>query len=418
MKDNSKKKIKFKTSRSKRSATKPMERFSPVHTSKKKQKEDFWEQLSKHHTEILIRGAIFLVLVVLVIAFFIVRYQTKVYTTYEEVASAEVMVATGNNTRRFGNSMLIYGNDGAKCVNSKGEVVWNVTYEMQNPVVDIADSVVGIADYNGSKIFMMSETATLGEISTGMPIRSFRVSPKELAIAVLDDANTTPIYIYDKAGEQKAFFSTSMRNSGYPVSLCISDSGYLVGISYLYVDNGNFKSNIAFYNFGEVGQNETDNLVSGYTYANAIVPQMEFVDDSGVIAIADNRLMFYEGTEKPVSAGEVMLQENIVATFYGDDYVALVHNNTEGDKRYRIDIYDGRGQKKDTVYFDGEYKEIFFHDGRIIIYDSDHCLVHKIGGIDKFDGEFNKPVLMMMPTNVSDRFVLVYSDSMSTVELK
>ncbi len=420
MPKNTRKRFQIKTNntRSRKKQIKPMERFKPTYQSKAQKSKDFWEQLSKHRMDILIRVSVVIAVLILATAFFYFRYQFKVYETYEVLSTQEIRVTSGTKVKRFGNSLLIYGDDGAKCIDGKGDVVWNVTFEMQNPMVDISGGVVGIADYNGSKIFMMSEKETLGEISTGMPIRNFRVSPKGLAIAVLDDAVTTPIYIYDKSGEQKAYFSTTMRNSGYPVSVCISDSGYLVGISYLYVDNGNFKTNIAFYNFGEVGQNEADNLVSGYTYANAVVPQVEFMSDSKAVAIADNRLMFYSGTEKPTSDGEVMLQENIVSTFYGEGYVALVHNNMEGDSRYRIDVYDQSGKKKDSVLFDDEYEEIFFDDDRLIVYNTERCLVHKIEGIDKFEGEFATPILAMAPTNVANRFVLISADGIRTIELK
>ena len=165
-------------------------------------------------------------------------------------------------------------------------------------------------------------------------------------------------------------------------------------------------------------QKEDYDLVSGYTYANAIVPQMEFMSPSKAVAIADNRLMFYAGNEKPVSDGEVMLQETIVSSFYGDGYVGLVHNNADGEKRYRVDIYDESGKKKDAVFFDAEYDEMFFDDGRIVIYNAERCLIHKIGGVEKFNGEFNTPILAMAPTNVADRFILISADGIRTVELK
>lgn len=397
---------------------KQSEHIRPMYQSKAKRNKDFWELLSKHRRDILIRVAIVLFVLVAATVFFYVRYQIKVYETYEVKELQEVSVTSGMQVKRFANSMLVYGGDGAKCIDVKGNVVWNVTFEMQNPIVDISNGVVGIADYNGSKIFMMDENRTLGEINTGMPIRDFRISSKGLVLAILDDAKMTPIYIYNQSGEQIAYFSTTMRNSGYPVAACISESGYLVGISYLYVDNGNFKSNIAFYNFGEVGKNESDNLVSGYTYANAIVPQIEFMSNNKAVAIADNRLMFYSGNEKPVSDGDVMLQEEVVSTFYGDGYVALVHNNTEGEGRYRIDIYDESSKKKDTVMFNDEFEDIFFDDGRIIIYNAERCLIHNVGGIDKFNGVFETPILAMAPTNVSNRFMLISADGIRRIELK
>ena len=413
MKDNKKERFGIKVGK-RNKKTKPLERFTP----QKENQNDWKEKLVKHRAKIMTRVLIFVAVLIVATAFFYIRYLNKVYVTYDVLNSVDFSIATSARVIPFEDRLLIYGNDGAKCVTNKGEVVWNVTYEMQNPMVDINGNVVGIADYNGSTIYMMNTTGVLGDIGTGMPIRDFKVSAKELAIAVLDDSSITPIYIYDTEGEKKAFFSTNMRNSGYPVAVCISDSGYLVGISYLYVDSASYKTNIAFYNFGEVGQNQTDNLVSGYTYAGAVVPHMEFVNNSKAVAFADNRLMFYEGDEKPTSMGEVLIQDEIYGVYSGEDYVALVHNNTEGEERYRIDIYNDKGKCIDSVCFDEEYTDILFDDNRIIVYGATECLIHKVGGIDKFRGTFEGGVLAVIPTDVSTRFVLVSNNAIETIELK
>ncbi len=415
MKDQNKKRFNMKTFSKKKGKSKPLERFTP----KKIDDSGEWKsKLAKHRTQIAVRGLVFVAVLVLAAAFFYIRFLNKVYTTYEVLNSVDNRIVTGARVEPLEDKFLVYGNDGAKCINNKGEVIWNITYEMQNPMVSIDNNVVGIADYNGSVIHMMDTKGVLGEITTGMPIRLFRVSAKGLAIAVLDDSKTTPIYIYDTAGEIKAFFNTTMRNSGYPVSLCISDSGYLVGISYLYADATSYKTNIAFYNFGEVGQNKTDNLVSGNTYTNAIVPHIQFVSGSKAVAVADNRLMIYSGDEIPASSGEVLVQNEILATYFGEEYVALVHNNTDGETKYRIDVYNGSGKCEDTIYYDKEYTDIFFHEGRIVIYGSEYCLIHNINGIDKYEGEIGPGVLAMMPTNVSNRFVVVTNVSIETIELK
>ncbi len=415
MKENKKKRFSIKTFNRKKNNIKPLERFTP---KRKEEQGDWKDKLAKHRAQIAVRVIVFVVVLVLAALFFYIRYINKEYSSYEVLNSVENRVVTGAKVEVLGDKFLIYGNDGAKCINNKGELVWNVTYEMQNPKIDIDNNVVGIADYNGSTIHMMNTEEVLGEINTGMPIRLFRVSAKGLAIAVLDDAQKIPIYIYGTDGEEKAFFNNTMRNSGYPVSICISDSGYLVGISYLYEDASSYKTNIAFYNFGEVGQNKTDNLVSGNTYANAIVPCLQFVGNSKAVAVADNRLMVYSGDEIPTSIGEVLVQDEIQAVYFGEENVALVHNNTGGEERYRIDIYNESGKCEDTLYYNEEFTEMFFHDGRIIIYGPEKCLIHNVNGIDKYRGDLGPGTLAIMPTNVSNRFVIVTGDAIETIELK
>ena len=400
---------------------KPLNRFTPKqspHKEKENKTEELWAKILRHRTEILIRVGIVIVVLLLATGFFYFSYLNKEYDSINVVKSSDSVVTMGSEVMRFGNCILVYSNDGMKCVNEKGDVIWNETFQMQNPMIDISGDVVGIADYNGSMIYMMNKSGKLGTINTGMPIRKFCVSAKGLAIAILDDSDITPIHIYDTSGNTVAYFSTSMRNSGYPIDIAITESGYVVAVSYLYVDNASYKTDVAFYNFGEVGQNQTDNLVSGYTYSNAIVPEVRFIDNSNAVAVADNRLMFYSGDQKPISSGEVLVENEIAAVYYGEQYVALVFNNTGDGDRYTVNIYDRNGKIKDTISFNIMYEDILITGNHIVVYSSDECLVHVIGGIDEYNGPLEGGVLAMLPTGVNYRYVLVTNESIQTVELK
>ena len=401
--------------------SKPLSRFTPKQESKREKEKssgDLWSRILRHRTEILIRVGIVAVVLLLATGFFYFSYLNKEYERINVIRKVDSVVTLGSEVMRFGSSILVYSNDGMKCVNEKGEVVWNESFQMQSPMIDVSGDVVGIADYNGSTIYMMNKSGKLGSINTGMPIRKFCVSAKGLAIAILDDSDITPIHIYDTQGNTIAYFSTSMRHSGYPIDIAITESGYVVAVSYLYVDNTSYKTDVAFYNFGEVGQNQTDNLVSGYTYSNAIVPEVRFIDNGNAVAVADNRLMFYSGDQKPVSSAEVLVEKEIAAVYYGEQYVALVFNNSDGDDRYVTRIYDRSGKIRDTISFNIAYEDIMFSGNQVVIYSSDECLVHVIGGIDKYKGPLEGGVLAMLPTGVNYRYVLVTHDSIQTVELK
>lgn len=385
----------------------------------KKNTSDVWSKIARHRADIAIRVIVVFAVVAIAAVFFYLKFVNKEYTSYKVLYSKDIYVSAGANVKRFGNNILVYTNDGIRCIDSKGEAVWDETFQMQNPMIDINGDVVGVADYNGTTIHMMSSDNILGKVNTGVPIRKFKVSDKGLVMAILDGADSTPIYIYDKDGEKKAFFSTSMHDSGYPIDMSITKNGYLVGVSYLQINSGSFKTNVAFYNFGEVGQNETDNLVSMYSYSDAIVPDLKFIGNEKAMAVADNRLMFYSGDQKPTSSGEVLVQNEIQAVFPGEEYAALVfRNQSEEDARYRIEIYDGNGKKKDEIFFDDEISELFFDGKRVVVYNSEKCLIHMVGGKDKFSGSFDSTVLAVLPTSVSNRFVLVTKDKLESIELE
>ena len=63
-------------------------------------------------------------------------------------------------------------------------------------------------------------------------------------------------------------------------------------VTYQFVDGSDTTSYVAFYNFGDVGQNEDDRIVSGYKYEGVVVPQIQYLDNYRSVALKDNDLQF------------------------------------------------------------------------------------------------------------------------------
>lgn len=376
------------------------------------------EKIKSHKFTIFYRTVLVLILIAAIIAALFVQWQNKVYTGNVVVSSIETRIIQDAKLMPFADCLLTYSKDGASCMDAKGNAVWNETFEMQNPMVDVCQNVAAIGDYNGRTIYIMNTAGSLGSITTNKPVRDFCVAANGVVAVVLDDVNVTLICLYDSDGEELVRFRTTMKESGYPVSVSISPSGQLVCVSYLFVDSGRMKSSVAFYNFGAVGQNSTDNYASGWDYQDAIVPFTRFLDNRSIFAAADNRIMFYSGAQKPVSVAEHLLSDNIQGIYYGDEYIGLVFNSTEGSNRYQLDVYNKSGQHVQTIGFDIDYQDIVFHEEEIIIYNESDCLIYNTGGVQKYAGSFSKTALLLIPLSSRYRYMVVTPDSIDTIELQ
>ncbi|MGN1151015.1 MAG: DUF5711 family protein [Lachnospiraceae bacterium] len=376
------------------------------------------EKIKSHKFTIFYRMMLAIILIAAIGAATYIQWKNKVYTESLVVASTEISITQDANLMPFDGYLLNYSKDGAGCMDTKGNAVWNQTFEMQNPIVDICQNVVAIGDYNGRTIYVMNTSGPMGSITTNRPIRNLCVASNGVVAVVLDDTDVTLIYLYDSQGNELVHFRTTMKESGYPVSVSISPSGELVCVSYLFVDSGQMKSSVAFYNFGAVGQNSTDNYVSGYDYLNTIVPFTRFLDNKSVFAVSDDRIMFYSGSQKPVSAAENLLNEDVQSIYYGEEYVGLVFNSTESSNRYRLDVYHKSGELAQQIEFDIEYSDILFHEDQIIIYNETECCIYNINGLEKYAGKFNKSVRTLIPLKTSYSYMMVTPDSIDTIELK
>lgn len=376
------------------------------------------EKIKSHKFTIFYRTILVIILIAAIAAAAFIQWQNKVYTESVELSSVAINITQDVKLLPFSGHLLSYSKDGANCMDTKGNAVWNQTFEMQNPMVDICQNVVAIGDYNGRTIYVMDTTGSLGSITTNRPVRDFCVAANGVVAAVLDDTNVTLICLYDAKGNELVRFRTTMKESGYPVSVSISPSGELVCVSYMFVDSGHMKSSVAFYNFGAVGQNNTDNYVSGYDYLNEIVPLTYFLDNRSVFAVSDDRIMFYGGTQKPVSVAETLISEEVRGVYYGNEYIGIVFNSTQGNHRYRLDVYHKSGAFQQSIEFDIEYTNILFHEDQIIIHNESECCIYNNKGIQKYDGMFNKSALVLIPLSGHYRYMVVTPDSIDTIELK
>lgn len=388
---------------------------------KREQKqEDYKEEIARHKMAFLTRILLVVAVLIAVILFFYIQYERHVYTDYDIIASVESESISGTTDVRLKNAILTYSKDGAHCTDIKGNVVWNQTFEIQDVRLAVSGDAIALGEYNGRSIYLANSEKLLGEISTTMPIRELAVCEAGYVVAVLTDSDITWVNRYDSSGELKNEGRTHVDDSGYPMALGLSPSGELLGVAYLYVDAGVLKTNIAFYNFGPVGSNVSDRLVSTWSYTDMLIPYVKFLDDDTAVAVGDGRLMVYSGSHKPGSPAEYMFDREIQSVFCNDRYVGLVFYSDNSENRYQINVYDTENLSSQAkiFYFDMEYTDIFFGNGNFVIYNETECQIITLDGVEKFHGNFARPVRLMLPTGRGYRYLLITDDSMDTIQLK
>lgn len=377
---------------------------------------DLFTKIWRHRLTVFYRALLVLIVIATVIAICVIRFNNKVYTGYT-VSSEESWTDNSSiDILDYNGNVLTYSKDGAVCTDLRGKTLWNQSYEMQNPLVTTCGDYAVIGDYNGTSVFVMNSSGQQGAIDTRMPIRAIDVSAKGTVLTVLDDAPNTWLYLYSKEGELLWNCKTTMGINGYPLKASVSDNSMMVAVSYLYVDNGVVMSRVAFYNLDEVGDNYQDTLVSVFDYS-AVVPVLEFMNDEDSFAVADNRLMFYSGRQIPTSTKDIIFSEEVRAVYYSSKYVGLLFLNIEGDTKYRLDVYNTLGDLVHTYEFDQEYREILFYDDFVYIYNESECLIYQVKGQLKFDGQFDIPVQLLLPTTARDRLVLVGRNRIQNIRL-
>ncbi|MDE6642389.1 MAG: hypothetical protein K2K63_17910 [Acetatifactor sp.] len=379
---------------------------------------DYKEKIMKHKLTNVYRFLLVAAAAIALIAVIIVQYRRHVYTDYDIVSSAPRERVSGSTDLRLGNAILTYSKDGAHCTDAKGNALWNQTYEFQDVRLAMCGSTVAIAEYNGRSIFVQNGEKQVSKFTTTMPIRDVSVSAEGYVTAVLEGTDVTVINTYSPGGEIIYEGEARMNNSGYPAAISLSPDGELLCVSYWYLDAGVVKTNVVFYNFGDVGENVSDCMVGIFFYTDTLVPQVQFMNNNTAFAVGDNRLAIYSGSYAPMEIAAFMLNEEIKSVFYSDKYIGLVFQSEDSERLYRMDVYDTNAAMVGSFYFDIEYTDIFFGQNNFVAYNEKECVIITMDGNEKFNGEFDRPVRLMLPVGNSYKYLLVTDSSIDTIQMK
>ena len=341
-------------------------------------------------------------------------YKNQVFSGYVITEKGNYTVLENTSYLENDGSIVKYSKDGISNTGINGEAIWNLTYEMQSPIVRIADGFVAVGDYNGHIVYLVDSSGSTYEVDTKLPIRDFSVSSAGYVAAILEDAGNSWINLFSKEGTQMVEAKATMSKTGYPLALSLS--GEVMGVSYFYVDGSTMRSSVTFYNFGGVGENTTDHIVSSYDYAGAVVPMITFMNDESAFAVADNRLMFFTGSRKPVSNADILLGEEIQGVYYSDTHVGLLFYDQTGMNKHRLDVYDTSGTKVMSYAFDMNFKDILIRNNQIMIYNESECVVVGLNGKEKYSGMFEGKVHYVVPTDSARKFLVVINNGLATLE--
>lgn len=376
--------------------------------------EELSKKIRRHRIQSMVRVVLIAALLTGLLALIILQYKNQVFSGYVITRHGEMPVLDNVSYIGKKGSVIRYSKDGISNTDMNGQVVWNLTYEMQAPIVKVSDEYVAVGDYNGHIVYLVDKNGSTYEVDTKLPIRDLAVSSTGVVAAILEDAGNSWINVFNKDGIQIVEAKTTMSKTGYPVA--VSLSGEVMGVSYFYVDGSMMRSSVTFYNFGGVGENTTDHIVSSYAYADSVVPMIQFMNAERAFAVADNRLLFFKGAKKPVSSADILLSGEIQSVYYSDEHVGLLFYDHTGEYKYRLDVYDASGNKVMSYGFDMDFKDIIIRNNQVMIYNEAQCKVVGLNGREKYTGTFENKVHFVAPTDSPRKFLLLMTDGLATME--
>ena len=362
---------------------------------------------------------IFPVLAVVLLALFLITvYKNWCYRSYRVLSTSTQEDTQSTDYTQLGNYLLKYTSGSANLLDIDGNSMWSETYEMSDPVAEVCDSTAVIYDQKGNNMVIVGESGKIGSVSTDKPILKARVASQGVVAAILEDGDTTWVNFYSTKGEEIATAKTRVDSPGYPVDLSVSPDGLLIMVSYMYVEDSKTTSYVAFYNFGDTGQDQVDNIVSGYTYADTLVPQVQYLQTGLSVSFSDAGFVIYKGKQIPKVSKEVKADSEIISTFYDDEHVGMIYKSGDSSDQYTLVVYDTKGNLKVEENFDIEYTKIKISNDQIIMNNDSQIAIYNMNGHKKFSGTIKEGTIQDVFHVDGNRYQVVIDSGIETIKLK
>ncbi len=377
------------------------------------------EKIHKHRRRILILTVLVVVLLLGTVTGTYIYLQTRNYTDYEVLDSVEREDSSGTKFAVFNGNIIKYSKDGATCIDTDNHMIWNQTYEMQSPMVDTCEDYAVVADKKGENIYIMDMQGSCGEIKTTMPIQKVQVANQGMVAILMEQDGTGYIHLYDRNGTFLAEGELHTENSGYPLDIAISNDGKKMAVSLLDVNEGNVKTTIIFYNFDAAGQEEIDNIVGQYSYADMVFPQMQFFENDIMAAFGTGKTVIFEGKEKPDVRNEIIAESEIRSIFYNNTCLGFVYTNENNELPYKMRVFDLEGKEVFSKDFGIEYEEIrFLENGEVCVRSDLECAIYTLRGWEKFHGSFDKSIKEVLSAGGIRNYIFLREGEIQKVRLK
>ncbi len=288
--------------------------------------------------------------------------------------------------RPFGSGFIRYTKDGAEYIDKNGSVVWERSYQLNAPVCAAGKEYAVIADCGGSSLYIFSTEKETGSVTTLLPVVKAVPADNGVVYAVLSDDNAEFITAFRRDGTAIDLSVKSiMTGDGYPFDISVSPDGTQLLTSYASVGSMVLENKVIFRNFGEIGQNaDARRIVGGFSeeFEGHMAGKVHFSTDEYSQAFYDGGIVFFSTRvlNSPEVIAKAVFEEPMRSVAASEKYAAVVVQNDDPEKPFRLDVYDLRGRRLCQTPFDLRYTGFAISGGNVLLWDADTIEVYSPRG--------------------------------------
>lgn len=345
--------------------------------------------------------------------------EMRSYSSYSVLSSVDRNGSSAARYETFLGNIIEYSNDGINYVDGQNEQIWNQSFEMTSPVIEMCEDYLTVYDQSGTEIYIMTEAGLQEKIETSKPIQKVCIAEQGTIAVLMKENDVSYVKLYDKKGKELANGEFYGSKGGCPIDIALSHDAKKMAVDIIDVNGGSVKSTITFYNFGSVGQNEIDNNVGSFSFDNVFIPDIAYMADNCMVAMGDEKFIIFGGKEKPKVIKEIPIEQELKSVFYNENYIGVTYESEKEGSTYHIKVYDIKGKivmENDTELF---YDTIrFLSNNEICVRNEEQCELFTKHSVKKFSYTFDNRFLYAESLDRYQNYLLIFQGTTEEVRLK
>ncbi len=381
--------------------------------------EEAESQIRRHRRKIIRRVIEAAILVIVLVVAIELLYALRSFDSYEIRNSIERSNTDVTQFAEYNDYILEYSNDGISCVTRNREMVWNQSYEMSNPQTDICGKYLAVYDSGGNDIYILAEDGLQSQVETTLPIQTVCVAEQGTIAVLMRNGTEAQVKLFGKEGNELANGKFYGDKGGFPIDIALSHDATKLAVDMIDVSQGDVNTTISFYNFGSVGQSQIDNNVGTYTCEGILVPEIDYLSDTKMLALGTGKILVFDGAQKPELSQEILLEQEVLSYFHNDKYVGIVYDNIEKENLWDIKVMDLKGnvvmENEISISYD---KAEFLSNNEICVTNESECEIFTMHSIKKFSYHFEKPIYKIISGDSGQNYIFIFKETTEEVKLK
>lgn len=281
---------------------------------------------SYKRTALVVLAAICVVLVVGVLFSQTFSDMLRHNTSYTLWETEERWELSGQSSRVSAvlNDLVLSGDgDGLSAYAAPQSLVWNINYQMTEPVMRVAEDYVLVMDVGGKNAVICSKEGLLYQVVTQYPILTGSINKNGWVTLIGEEGLEHEILVYSNTGSQVLRRITSGTEDGQPMAAVLNDEGTCLVTAYTAYDSTALKGRVTFFDLTVSGGTYTDRISANFVYADTIITDLQ-IEGNTCIAAGDGRIIGFETGGTPKEAWSQKLTHRIEALDFGQGFIGII----------------------------------------------------------------------------------------------